>query len=137
MASRLITALQLPEGADTTLVIVMASLCIAFTLGIVFSRWAWLTCSMVVLAGLVLGPIFPTLIAILLSHVQPSLHGRVVGIFFCIGGIGWTVVPMLIGAYAKRTSVQRAFLIATASAVLLTGLAVALQRASSAEAALP
>jgi fucose permease len=81
---------------------------------------------MVVVAGLVLGPIFPTLIAILLSHVQPSLHGRMVGIFFCIGGIGWTAIPLLIGAYAKRTTVQRAFLIAAACAVLLTALCAAL-----------
>jgi fucose permease len=43
-----------------------------------------------------------------------------VGIFFCIGGIGWTAIPILIGAYAKRTSVQQAFFIATGSAVLLT-----------------
>ena len=104
----------------------LAILCIAFTAGIAFSRWRELTCALVVAAGLILGPIFPTLIAILLSHVETSLHGRTVGIFFCIGGIGWTAIPMLIGAYAKRTSVQRAFLIATMCAVLLTALSVAL-----------
>lgn len=126
MASRLITALTLPKGADTELVVMLAALCIAFTLAIALSRWAWLTCTMVVAAGLILGPIFPTLIAILLSHVEPSLHGRAVGLFFCIGGIGWTAIPILIGMHAKRTSVQRAFLIATASATLLTGLSLAL-----------
>jgi fucose permease len=126
MGSRLVTALTLPEGADTILVVGMAALCIAFTLGIVFSRTAWLTSAMVVAAGLILGPIFPTLIAILLSHVRPSLHGRTVGLFFCIGGIGWTAVPLLIGAYAKRTSVQRSFLIATGCAIMLTVLSVGL-----------
>ena len=126
MGSRLITALTLPAGADTVLVITMAALCVAFTLSIALSRSAWQTCATVVLAGLILGPIFPTLIAILLSHVQPSLHGRTVGLFFCIGGIGWTAIPILIGAYAKRTTVQRAFLIATVSAMLLTALCVAL-----------
>ncbi len=127
MGSRLITALMLPAGADTILVITMASACIAFTLGIAFSRSAWLTCAMVVVAGMILGPIFPTLIAILLSHVQASLHGRTVGLFFCIGGIGWTAIPILIGSYAKRTTVQHAFLIATASATILTALCVALK----------
>jgi len=126
MGSRLVTALTLPEGADTILVISMAALCIVFTLGIVLSRSAWLTCAMVVAAGMILGPIFPTLIAILLSHVQPSLHGRTVGLFFCIGGIGWTTVPLLIGAYARRTSVKRSFLLATACATMLTALSVAL-----------
>jgi fucose permease len=124
--SRLATALLLPAGYDTVLIVALAALCIAFTLCIALSRSAWLTCTAVVAAGLILGPIFPTLIAILLSHVEPSLHGRVVGIFFCVGGIGWTAIPILIGSYAKRTSVERAFLIATGAATLLTGLCAAL-----------
>jgi len=124
--SRLLTALTLPEGADTLLVTALAALCIAFTVGIVFSRSLALTCVLVVVAGLILGPIFPTLIAILLSHVESSLHGRAVGIFFSVGGIGWTVIPLLIGAYAKRTSVQRAFLIAAGCAVVLTVLSAVL-----------
>jgi fucose permease len=126
MGSRLTTALTLPVGADTTLITIMALLCIVFTLGIALSRAAWLTCAMVVVAGVVLGPIFPTLIAILLSHVQSSLHGRAVGLFFCIGGIGWTAIPILIGVYAKRTTVQTAFLIATASATTLSVLCLLL-----------
>jgi fucose permease len=124
--SRLVTALTLPVGADTLLIASLAVLCVAVTLGIAFSRSANLTCVLVVISGLVLGPIFPTLIATLFSHVAPSLQGRAVGVFFCIGGIGWTFVPMAIGAYARKTSVQRAFLIATACAVLLTALAAAL-----------
>lgn len=128
MGSRLIAALTLPTGADTTLVISMAALCVVFTLGIALSRSVWLTCAMVVLAGCILGPIFPTLIAILLSHLEENLHGRAVGIFFCIGGIGWTAIPILIGAYAKRTSVQQAFIIATGSAMLLTSLAFVLRQ---------
>jgi hypothetical protein len=63
--------------------------------------------------------------------VQPSLHGRVVGLFFCIGGIGWTGIPILIGAYARRTSVQRAFVIATACGVAPTWLCVMLDRAAT------
>jgi fucose permease len=126
MGSRLMAALLLPQGVDTLLVISMSALCIVFTLVIVFSRSAWLTCATVVLAGCILGPIFPTLIAILLSHQPLPLHGRAVGIFFCIGGIGWTAIPILIGAYAKRTSVQRAFIVASASAVMLTVLSVVL-----------
>ena len=81
MGSRLVTALTLPEGADTTLVVVMACFSIAITLGIVFSQGATLMCILIVASGAVVGPIFPTLIAILLGHVEPALHGRAVGIF--------------------------------------------------------
>lgn len=141
MGSRLIVALALlgkfsllgvnatwevPETADAALVLTMAGACILVTLGIVRSRTGSAMSITVVLAGLVLGPIFPTLIAILLSNVDPSLHGRAVGVFFCVGGIGWTVIPMLIGSYAQRTTVQRAFVIAMASATMLTLLSVVL-----------
>jgi len=126
LASRLITALCLPEGYDTTLVIAMAGLCIAFTGGIVLSRSAQLTCTLVVLAGAILGPIFPTLIAILLTHVDEGLRARAVGIFFSIGGIGCTTVPILIGLYAKKTSVQQGFLIAMISAMALCLFAILL-----------
>jgi fucose permease len=120
LGSRLVTALTLPAGADGILVLTMAGCCILMMLGIVLSRTAGMICTMVILAGLVLGPIFPTLIAILFTHVDKALHGRAVGLFFCIGGIGWTVIPMIIGSYAERTTVQRAFLICTASATMLT-----------------
>jgi fucose permease len=126
MGSRLATALLLPAGQDALLVVVMSGLCIAFTLGLVFSRTAKTTCVMIIAAGLILGPIFPTLIAILLTNVEAPLHGRAVGVFFAIGGIGWTVVPMLIGYCAKRSNVQKAFLVATGCAVLLTALSVVL-----------
>ncbi|NLX57032.1 MAG: hypothetical protein GXY58_18140 [Planctomycetaceae bacterium] len=47
------------------------------------------------------------------------------GLFFMVGGAGWSVIPMLIGAYARRTSIQRAFLIAAGAALGLTAMAIA------------
>jgi hypothetical protein len=49
-----------------------------------------------------------------------------VGLLFAIGGIGWTTIPALIGAYARRTNVQRGFLIAVAAAVGLSVVALVL-----------
>jgi len=47
--------------------------------------------------------------------------GRAVGFFFFFASIGWTVVPMMIGAVARKTNIQIGFLIAAASgAVFLT-----------------
>jgi len=82
--------------------------------------------ALVVVAGLVFGPIFPTLIAVLLGGVPDTLHGRAVGLFFALGGIGWTVVPLLIGAYARRVGVQRGFVVAVAAAGLLSVVALLL-----------
>lgn len=135
MCSRLATALivarfPLPAGGDTLLIIVLSILCILVWTGAVLSRSSVTAGTMVVLAGLVFGPIFPTIVGVLMGHVSqnisPVLAGRAVGLSFMIGGIGWSVIPILIGAYERKTSIQRGFLIAVGSAVGLTMMAVAL-----------
>ena len=126
MLARLTTAFALPAGLEKIFIVFASLACIAILAGMVFSRNRIMAITMVILAGIVFGPLFPTIIAVLLGHFEPSLHGRAVGLFFAIGGIGWTIIPMAIGAYAKRTSIQRGFLMAMLSAVCLTGVAVAL-----------
>jgi MFS transporter, FHS family, Na+ dependent glucose transporter 1 len=135
MCSRLATALivarfPLPAGGDTLLIIALSILCILVWTGAVISRNSVTAGTMVVLAGLVFGPTFPTIIGVLMGHVSqdisPVLSGRAVGLFFMIGGIGWSVIPILIGAYARKTSIQRGFLFAVAAAVGLAVMAVAL-----------
>ena len=133
MTTRLATALlvdafPLPQEGPTMLIIVLAGLCVLVWAGVVFSHSRAMAVAMVVAAGLVYGPTFPTLVGALLQNLAeyPSLHGRAVGLFFAIGGIGWSAIPMLIGAYARRHGVQRGFLIGAAAAVGLLVIAVAL-----------
>lgn len=125
MATRLATALLFqflkpPPAAEAVLVLVMSLCCIALFTNVVLCRGKQHAIALVIAAGGIFGPIFPTLIAMLVSHFPESAHGRAVGLFFAIGGIGWTLIPMLIGAYAKRTSVQRGFVIAIGAAVGLS-----------------
>ena len=112
------------------LIIALSILCVLVWAGAVFSRGQVAAGTMVVLAGLVFGPTFPTIVGVLMGHVSqdisPVLGGRAVGLFFMVGGVGWSVIPILIGAYARKTSIQRGFLIAVAAAVGLTVMAVAL-----------
>ena len=126
MLSRLIAAFTVQKGSETAVVIVLAAVAIAVLAGMVLSRSQGLVVATVILAGFVFGPIFPTVIGLLVGVTEDALKGRAVGLFFAIGGVGWTGVPMLIGAYARKTSVQRAFLIAVAAAVGLTLTAVVL-----------
>ncbi len=137
--SRLATALlvdrfPLPPGGDTLLIIALSILCILVWAGTVLSRGHATAAAMVVLAGLVFGPTFPTIVGVLMGHVtqdiSPVLGGRAVGLFFMIGGIGWSVIPILIGAYARKTNIQRGFLVAVGAAVGLTATAVALHLTS-------
>jgi fucose permease len=137
MCSRLATALVVaavpwPPWGDTVLIIALSIFCVLVWAGAVFSPGRGMAITMVVLAGLVFGPTFPTIVGVLVGHVSPALAGRAVGLFFAIGGIGWTIIPMMIGAYARKTSVQRGFLVAVAASVGLTVMAVALHFANGA-----
>jgi fucose permease len=132
MVSRLVTALLISPHVQTgsgtnLLIIVLALLCVGVWAGTVASPNRGMACAMVLFAGLVFGPTFPTIIGVLTGHVDSALAGRAVGLFFMVGGVGWSVIPILIGAYARRVSVQKAFLIAVAAAVGLTLTAIALR----------
>jgi len=126
----LVATFGLAVGGDKLLIIGLSVLCVLAWAGAVVSPNRAMAGAMVLLAGLVFGPTFPTIVGVLVGHVQNSVHpalgGRAVGLFFAVGGIGWSVIPILIGAYARKTSVQRAFLIAVGAAVGLTLVALAL-----------
>ena len=126
LLARLVTAFTLPKGGEANLILVLAIVCIGVWLAVVLSRGRAQAAALVLVAGVVFGPIYPTIMAVLLDHFDEALHGRAVGLLFAIGGLGWTALPMLIGAYAQRKGIQRAFLLAAASAVGLTVIALIL-----------
>ena len=105
--------------------IVLAVLCIVILLGIVYSRKRAVTIGLILAAGLLYGPFFPNLMAILLSHFPVEVHGRAVGLLFGAASIGWTVFPAVIGAVATRSTLQRGFLVAVGCGVVLLALVIA------------
>ena len=109
--SRLIAALSLPAGSHEVAIIGFAIVLFAVVCGLIKSQKADSTNILVVTAGLILGPIFPILIAFLVGHVDVSLQGRAIGLFFCIGGIGWALIPFLVGRQADKSGLQKSFYI--------------------------
>jgi fucose permease len=126
MATRFVTALTLPLGQERLLILMLAMACVAVLAGMVVSRTRRLSLAFVVAAGLVLGPIFPTLLAVLLAPFPAQAQGRAVGFFFALGGIGWSLIPMAMGAYARTRGVQRGFAVAAVAAACLSGVALLL-----------
>lgn len=122
--SRLLVALT-AHGVRPQVMLQVASLvCLGLMIGIALLRGRVPAAVLVVLCGLAFGPVFPTLMSVLLSSVPPATMGRAVGFFFAFASVGWTVIPMLIGAVTKRSNIQRGFLVAAASAVVFVGLVV-------------
>src|SRR5206468_3454281 len=97
----------------------------------VLSRSRPLAMVLVVVAGAIFGPVFPTVLAVLLAHTHPSVHGRAVGLFFAIGGIGWTLIPILIGARARQRGVRGGFWVAVAAAVTSRSRSLAISSAGA------
>jgi fucose permease len=125
-ASRLLAALTLPKGSETLVILGLSLVSVGVWVAVVLCRGRRLTATLVIAVGVIFGPIYPTLVAVLLGHFPASLHGRAIGLFFTLGGLGCTALPMLIGAYARRTSVQRGFILAAASAAGLALIALLL-----------
>ncbi|MDA0224979.1 MAG: hypothetical protein O2975_02580 [Proteobacteria bacterium] len=93
-------------------------------LGLAYSRRRSLTFALLVAAGLIAGPFFPNLMAMLLTHFPVEVHGRAIGMLFAMGSVGWTVIPSIMGAVAKRKSVPHAFRVAAACTLILLGLVI-------------
>jgi len=132
--SRLIAALGIPVGTDHTVLIGMAVALVVVLLALMRSTTERMTGFLVVAAGLILGPIFPILIAQLVGHVDPTLTGRAIGLFFCIGGIGWAVIPLLVGRMASRSSVKKSFSLIAICASCLLVLTIVLSQLESSTA---
>jgi fucose permease len=126
MAARFVTALALPAGWEREFILALGVISVVILLAMVYNRGASSAILLVLACGLIFGPIFPTLIAVLLKNFEPHTHGRAVGLFFAIGGVGWTMIPIFVGNYAQRTSLQRALIIVVGAAVGLTAVAGAL-----------
>jgi len=53
-------------------------------------------------AGLIYGPFFPNLMAVLLNHFPVELHGRAVGVLFGCASIGWTARPKNVAVHRRE-----------------------------------
>ena len=127
--SRLVAALLLTQDIEHLTLILLACLVPLLSLGLITSKTGSTTCSLLLAAGATLGPIFPILIALLVGHVtvlNPALVGRSIGLFFCIGGIGWALIPFIVGQMAKKTGVQKAFVIVAGCGICLAILTILL-----------
>jgi MFS family permease len=111
----------LGSSNEQALLVALGVACVVLMLALAFVKGRGATSATILLAGLACGPVFPTMMAVVLLSVPPDTMGRAVGFFFSFASVGWTVVPMLIGLVARKSDIQRGFLVAAASgAVFLT-----------------
>jgi len=106
----------------TRLIAVLAGVAVIATITMVLTRSPALAIVGVLIVGLALAPIFPTIVGVTFSQYEPGLYGSIFGIIFAVGLLGPTTVPKLIGCLSVGGTVQRSLPIATAIAAVLCGL---------------
>jgi len=115
-------------AVGTRLIGAMALVTVAAILALVFTHspaWAIIA---VLVVGLALAPIFPTIVGVTFSQYEPGLYGSIFGIIFAIGLIGPTTVPKLIGNLSVGGTVQRSLPIAAVIAGVLCALSLLMRK---------
>jgi fucose permease len=79
-----------------------------------------------VLLGLALGPVFPTLVAVALEVAPKNAYGTAYGAMFAIGSLGSAVLAPVLGMLARGKSVLRALRLLAPLALLLVVVALAM-----------
>lgn len=130
LAGRFLTALGLQHGpprpgveAGSLVVLVLVAAVALGNLAGTTTRGA--AAGYLLLAGLCLGPTFPTLVGLVFER-YPGERGTLFGLMFAAGGLGSAVFVPLLGAYARRVTVQRAMRLPTVVALALAAAALVL-----------
>ncbi|HYE99263.1 MAG TPA: MFS transporter [Planctomycetota bacterium] len=128
MGSRLLVSIVGLHGHEHAALQALSIAAVGLAAALVMLRGRGAVATAVVLAGAICGPVFPTLIGVFLGGVPEAVLGRAVGFFFAFASVGWTVIPSLIGAVARRSgNIQRGFGVAAVSGALFAALIALLQ----------
>ena len=118
MVSRLVTA-TFVTAANTPIVLLILALIAIVTLVVMTLLKNRIVAAVgVVVLGLAMGSVCPNIFGYMFSRVDSAFHGTAFGITFATGLLGASVLPYLIGAVSKRTSLRRGYLVNLAGAVL-------------------
>ncbi len=133
IASRLVAACvqyYYIRDAEPWVVIVLSCLTAVGVGGLAGTRERLHAGLWLILVALALGPILPNLIGIIYRHFGEGEIGASYGSMMLLGGAGSLVMPPILNAYVRRTSLRQAFRIPTVISILMAGgsLALALSR---------
>ncbi len=114
------------------LIIAVAAVAAAALLALYLVKSPALAIFAVVITGLSFAPVFPTVVGVTFSKYEPRYYGSIFGIIFAVGLFGGGLVQNAIGYIAKSTgSVQSAFIVLAAAAVLLLVIALFMGKAKA------
>jgi fucose permease len=75
-------------------------------------------------AGLLIGPILPTIVGLALSKTDASLNGSVFGIIVATGYVGGSALPAAVGVLSKKEGIRQGLKITVGAALVILLLAL-------------
>ena len=127
LLSRLLMALLFHYAAtpalETWLIVIIAGLSAAVIGNLIGTAHMRAARFSLILLGFLLGPVFPTLVS-LAFHIAPTAPGTAYGFVFALGSVGSLALAPLVGARARRVTVQGALYIPMMLALALCAAAV-------------
>jgi fucose permease len=132
LASRFVTALLMASGwiafgvADAWLILVLA-----LGAGVILGNMAGARSGRgasigLILTGVMLGPIFPTLVGILFNFVEPEQRGVAYGAMFSIGSLGGLVLSPVMGVFASHKGIRSAWRVPIILALVISLVSIGL-----------
>lgn len=118
MVSRLVTATFVTPANTPLVLCILALAAVAMLAAMTMLKNRVVAAAGIVVLGLAMGSVCPTIFGYMFSKVDPAFHGTAFGITFATGLLGASVLPYLIGAVSKRTSLHRGYLVNLAGALL-------------------
>lgn len=110
IAGRLGVSLAPGIAAQGVLVVTVGAVLLVFSIiGLRFAGSPRACRVWVIIAGLGIGPCFPTTLGMVFSKFYPAVYGTIFGTMSTLGMMGGVVAPKALGNFAQRSSVQRAF----------------------------
>lgn len=116
--SRLVTATFVTPSNTPVVLLVMALLTLAVLVTMVSVNKKIFSAVCLVCLGLLVGSICPNIFGYMFSKVDPAYHGTGFGLLFATGLAGGSVIPGLVGAVSKKSTLRRGFTVNMVSAIL-------------------
>jgi fucose permease len=133
MVGRLTASQVVRPGMEANLILIAALVAGAAIFAMIRASSHGLATLSIIVVGLCLAPMFPTVVGLTFRHFTPEpggvdVRGSVFGTIFAIGLIGGTIIPAWIGSYSQGKSIQQSLNIAVGASVLLAVFGVLLGR---------
>lgn len=104
--SRVVASIIMTTETEMTAIPVLAGVASCSIGGMIVSRSPLKAAAGVIVTGLAFGPIFPTVVSVMLSHIPPGIAGSGFGMVSSLSFIGGVFLPAAVGVRSRNATIR-------------------------------